>query len=86
MTKKFILPPGPILSLALIGLLILSAILYYQAVKIQRFLEPALAVSQPKMKFTQNMNNLLTKEFAKKGDRGRQIKVGLHSCGPIPLF
>lgn len=74
--KKFILPPGPILSLTLIGLLILSAILYYQAVKIQRFLEPALAVSQPKMKFTQNMNNLLTKEFGKKEIEGVKFRSG----------
>jgi hypothetical protein len=74
--KKFILPPGPILSLTLIGLVILGALLYYQAVKIQRFLEPALAVSQPKMRFTQNITNLLSKEFGEKEIRGVKFRAG----------
>jgi hypothetical protein len=74
--RKFILPPGPILSLTLIGLVILGALLYYQAVKIQRFLEPALAVSQPKMRFTQNITNLLSKEFGEKEIAGVKFKAG----------
>jgi hypothetical protein len=61
--RKFILPPGPILSLTLIGLLLLSAVLYYRAIKIQRFLEPALAVSEPRIRFTQGLNDLLLREF-----------------------
>ena len=60
---KYLLPPGPILSFTLIGLLLLSAVVYYHAVKIQRFLEPALAISQPRMQFTRDMNSLLMKEF-----------------------
>lgn len=61
--RKFILPPGPILSLMLAGLLLLSALLYYRAVKIQRFLEPALAVSEPRMRFSQSLNDLILQEF-----------------------
>lgn len=61
--RKIILPPGPILSMTLIGLLLLSALLYYRSVKIQRFLEPALAISEPRMKFNQDITTLLTKEF-----------------------
>jgi len=38
---------GPVISLLLIGLVLLNALLYYRSVKIQRFLEPALALSQP---------------------------------------
>jgi hypothetical protein len=69
--RKFIMPPGPILSMTLIGLLLLSALLYYRAIKIQRFLEPALAVSEPRIKFNQEINNLLMKEF---GTAGKWIK------------
>jgi len=61
--RKFIMPPGPILSITLIGLLLLSALLYYRSVKIQRFLEPALAISEPRMKFNQDIFSLIIKEF-----------------------
>lgn len=74
--RKFILPPGPILSLALIGLLLLSAMLYYRAVKIQRFMEPALAISQPKIRFTQSINKLLSQEFGTKEIKGVKFQAG----------
>jgi hypothetical protein len=74
--KKFILPPGPILSLTLIGLLLLSAVVYYRAVKIQRFLEPALAFSEPRLKFSQSINNLLSQEFGTKEMRGVRFRAG----------
>lgn len=61
--NKLILPTGPILGLTLIGALLLSAILYYRAVKIQRFLEPALAISAPRMEFSKNIKRLISKEF-----------------------
>ena len=60
---KHILPPGPILSVTLIGILLLSAVIYYRAVKIERFLEPALAVTQPRLEFTDNIRRLFLKEF-----------------------
>jgi len=74
--KKCVLPPGPILSLTLIGLLLLGAILYYKAVKIQRFLEPALALSQPRIKFNQSINDMLSKEFGASEARGVKFSAG----------
>ncbi len=74
--RKFILPPGPILSLTLIGLLLLSAVVYYRAIRIQRFLEPALAFSEPRLKFSQNINNLLSKEFGTKEPEGVKFRAG----------
>ncbi|MBI4689190.1 MAG: hypothetical protein HY754_02815 [Nitrospirae bacterium] len=74
--KEYILPPEPILSLILIGFLILSGIVYYRAVKIQRFLEPALAVSQPRSEFTRNINKLLVKEFGLEAVRGVKFSMG----------
>lgn len=67
--RKF-LPPGHLLSLTLIGLLLLSGILYYRAIKIQRFLEPALAISQPRMQFTDNLSRHIEKEFGTKEIKG----------------
>lgn len=76
LTRKFIPPPGPLLSLILIGVLLLSGLLYYRAVKIQRFLEPALAISQPRIKFSKNINNLLLKEFGKEESRRIRFRAG----------
>lgn len=74
--RKLILPPEPILSLLLIGLLLLSAVLYYRAVNIQRFLEPALAISQPRNQFAQNINRLLLREFGTERVRGIRFVMG----------
>ncbi len=70
---KYVPPVGPILSLLLIGLVLLSAVIYYRAIKIQRFLEPALALSQPRNEFANNINALFQKEFGKEGARGIKI-------------
>jgi hypothetical protein len=61
--RKFILPPGPILVLTLTGLIFSSALLYYKAVRAQRYLEPSLAIAQPKVDFIQNIRRLLIREF-----------------------
>ena len=84
--RKFFLPLGPLLSLALIGILVLSALLYYRSVKIQRFLEPALAISQPRMKFTQNINSLLTKEFGTGQIKGLRFRTGAILMEPSLLL
>lgn len=76
MTRKFIPPLGPLFSLTLIGLILLSAIIYYRAVKIQRFLEPALAISEPRMKFTQNIRDLLAREFSPNQMKGIRFRAG----------
>jgi hypothetical protein len=60
---KYMPSVGPVLSLLLIGLVLLSAMLYYRAVKIQRFLEPALALSQPRYEFSKSLRQLFLKEF-----------------------
>jgi hypothetical protein len=65
---------GPVLSLLLIGIVLLSALLYYRAVKIQRFLEPALALSQPRNEFAKNINMQVQKEFGPNPVLGLKIK------------
>jgi len=84
--RKFILPPGPILSLTLIGLLLLSALLYYRAIKIQRFLEPALALSQPRNEFNQGIENLLMKEFGAGAVEGIKFTPGAILVDESMLF
>jgi hypothetical protein len=61
--KKLLLPIGPIILIILIGILLLSSLLYYRSIKVQRFLEPALALSEPRLRFSQNINNIVLKEF-----------------------
>lgn len=72
---KYVPPAGPILSLALIGLLLLSALLYYRAVKIQRFLEPVLAISQPRNEFAESVNLLFRKEFGAESITGIKVRT-----------
>ncbi len=68
-------PAGPVLSLILIGLVLLSGLLYYRAVKIQRFLEPALALSQPRNEFTKNINSIFESEFGTKSIAGLKVRT-----------
>jgi hypothetical protein len=67
-------PPGPVLSVLLIGLVLLSALLYYRAVKIQRFLEPALALSQPRNEFAKSISRIFEKEFGEKPIAGVKVR------------
>lgn len=67
-------PAGPVLSLLLIGLVLLSALLYYRAVKIQRFLEPALALSQPRNEFSKSIKLIFQKEFGAESVKGLRIR------------
>lgn len=73
---KYAPPVGPTLSLLLIGLVLLSALIYYRAVKIQRFLEPALALSQPRNEFTKSINQKFQKEFGTGPIRGLTFRSG----------
>jgi hypothetical protein len=66
---------GPVLSLLLIGIVLLSAVVYYRAVKIQRFLEPALALSQPRNEFSKNIGRKFEKEFGVKSGKGFKVKA-----------
>lgn len=74
--RRLIPPLGPIFSLTLIGALLLSAILYYRAVKIQRFLEPALAISEPRMRFSQDIKDRLAREFDAEELKGLRFRAG----------
>lgn len=67
---KFVLPIEFVLSMTLIGMLLLSAVLYYRSVKFQRFMEPLLAISRSKIKFTQNINRLLLERFGDNKIKG----------------
>ena len=71
---KYLPPAGPILSLTLIGLVVVSALLYYRAVKIQRFLEPALALSQPRNEFSRSVKQIFEREFGAQTVEGIKIK------------
>jgi hypothetical protein len=72
---KYTPPAGPILSLLLIGLVLLSALLYYRAVKIQRFLEPALALSQPRNEFSKSIKLTFQNEFGAESVKGLKIRA-----------
>jgi hypothetical protein len=65
---------GPVVSFLLIGLVLLSALLYYRAVNIQRFLEPALAISQPRYEFSRNIKLIFQKEFGAESIKGLKVK------------
>jgi hypothetical protein len=69
-TRKFFLMPGQLLGLTLVGLLLVSAIVYYKAVKLQRYLEPTLAIAQPRIAFARNLGALIEKEFGPKKVKG----------------
>ena len=56
-------PAGPVLILTLIGVMLLSTLIYYKAVRIQRFLEPAVAISAPRITFYRKISNLIIEEF-----------------------
>jgi hypothetical protein len=61
--KNFFIPPGPVFSLALIGLMLLGGFLYYKAIRFQRFLEPALALTLPGSQFDQDVRDRIKAEF-----------------------
>lgn len=71
--KKLPLQVGPIILISLIGILLLSSLLYYRSIKVQRFLEPALALSEPRLKFSQKINNIVLKEFG--SEEIKKVKV-----------
>ncbi len=83
---KFVPSLGPLFSLTLIGLLLLSALIYYRAVKIQRFLEPALAISEPRMKFNQDIKDLLSREFSPKEMKGIKFRAGTITVDESLIF
>jgi hypothetical protein len=82
-----LLPPvGPVLSIILVGLVLLSGLLYYRAVKIQRFIEPALAFSQPRNEYSKRIRGLFRKEFGDKTSKGLDYNMGVIHLRPALLF
>ncbi len=71
---RYVPPTGPLVSIILVGLVLLSGLLYYRAVKIQRFLEPALALSQPRNEFGKTISQKFQKEFGKKAIPGLTVR------------
>jgi hypothetical protein len=61
--RNIFFPPGPVLSLALIGLMLLGGVLYYKAIRFQRFIEPALALTLPGSLFDLDVRERLKEEF-----------------------
>ena len=77
---RYMPPAGPVLSFFLIGLILLSGLLYYRSVNIQRYLEPALALSQPRNNFNKNIKFLFQKEF------GTNLKKDIKTKGSSILI
>jgi hypothetical protein len=73
---RVVLQTGPLFALTLIAILLLSAIIYYRATNVQRFLEPALAISKPRLKFSQNIKKILSDEFGAADIKGIRFKAG----------
>ena len=68
--KRLIPTAAPIGILILIGMLVLSALLYYKSVRGQRYLEPSLALAQPRIEFANQVTLLFQKEFGLKRING----------------
>jgi len=83
---KYMPPAGPVLSLALIGLVLLSALLYYRSVKIQRYLEPALAMSLPRNEFAKSIRKTFEKEFGAESIKGLMLGKSAIVMSPTLLF
>jgi hypothetical protein len=58
-----IIPAEPVVILALIGLMLIGAILYYRSVNLQRFLEPSLAVLEPRTMLSSRLKDLTNEEL-----------------------
>jgi len=68
--KKLTPTAAPVGILILIGMLVLSALLYYKSVRGQRYLEPSLALAQPRVEFAHKITLLFQKEFGLKRING----------------
>jgi hypothetical protein len=72
-----LIPPEPVVILVLIGLMLTGALLYYRAVNLQRFLEPALAVLEPRTMLASRLNKLAGEELG----HGYGSKILVRSSG-----
>ena len=58
-----LVPAEPVIILTLIGLMLTGAVLYNRAANLQRFLEPALAVLEPRATLAARMSDLASQEL-----------------------
>jgi len=83
---KYVPPAGPVLILTLISLVLLSGLLYYRAIKIQRFMEPALAIAQPRNEFTRAITLVVQKEFRNGPADSVGVRMGSIMLSKARLF
>lgn len=62
-TQRKLIPAEPVIILTLIGLMLTGALLYYRSVNLQRFLEPALAVLEPRTRLASRLGKLASEEL-----------------------
>jgi len=61
--SRDVIPAEPVIILALIGLMLIGALLYYRSSNLQRFLEPSLAVLEPRTILASRLNHLASEEL-----------------------
>lgn len=59
-----LVPVEPVVILTLIGMILTGALLYYRSVNFQRFLEPSLAVLEPRTIFASRLSKITSEEIA----------------------
>ncbi len=78
--RRYMLPPGVVLSTTLIGLILIGVVLYTKADRAQRFLEPTLAISNPRIQFSGRFAEIVEENLSPEGLRnvlvsGTSIRV-----------
>lgn len=68
-----LIPTEPLVFALLIGLLLGGSVLYYRAVRFQRFVEPTLAMLQPRITFADNIRRMLLSELDSKTLEGMEL-------------
>jgi hypothetical protein len=96
--RKLLPPVGPLAVIAVVGLLVLGALLYTKAVRAQRFLEPVLAVTEPVTTFSRNLQSLFLSEFGGRPPQGVRLigdsifvessllSSGIHHADELPVL
>jgi hypothetical protein len=79
-------PLGPAFSMLLVGILILSALLYYRSVKIQRFLEPALALAVPRSEFSHQVMDAMAAVFGSPAIDGVNFRTNSIQIASMLVF
>lgn len=80
-SRKKLIPAEPVVMLTLIGLLLIGAVLYYRAINFQRFLEPSLAVLEPRTTFSSRLRKIASSGLGSSADgkiRVNSTSIMLH--------